>query len=157
MAWCFSTRASVATVLTTHPCVSRCLRVNGCTVISVSNNMTHVALVNIKVNTVVADGLVAMWCQDISKYEPIIAYQEYPTKWSRANQQMKGHMGSSFLSKSSYAESSKDAIHTLVYVTLKTILASRPLSVLSVCMICHKITWNIVLLPELTQCGLVMP
>ena len=26
MAWCFSTRASVATVLTTHPCVSRCLR-----------------------------------------------------------------------------------------------------------------------------------
>ena len=29
MAWCFSTRASVATVLITHPCVSRCLRVNG--------------------------------------------------------------------------------------------------------------------------------
>ena len=28
MAWCFSTRASVATVLTTHTCVSRCLRVN---------------------------------------------------------------------------------------------------------------------------------
>ena len=28
MAWCFSTRASVATVLTTHPCISRCLRVN---------------------------------------------------------------------------------------------------------------------------------
>ena len=28
MAWCFSTRASVATVLTTHPCVSRCLRIN---------------------------------------------------------------------------------------------------------------------------------
>ena len=28
MAWCFSTRASVATVLTTHPYVSRCLRVN---------------------------------------------------------------------------------------------------------------------------------
>ena len=28
MAWCFSTRASVATVLTTHSCVSRCLRVN---------------------------------------------------------------------------------------------------------------------------------
>ena len=28
MAWCFSIRASVATVLTTHPCVSRCLRVN---------------------------------------------------------------------------------------------------------------------------------
>ena len=27
MAWCFSIRASVATVLTTHPCVSRCLRV----------------------------------------------------------------------------------------------------------------------------------
>ena len=27
MAWCFSTRASVATVLTTHPCVCRCLRV----------------------------------------------------------------------------------------------------------------------------------
>ena len=25
MAWCFSTRASVATVLTTHPCVSWCL------------------------------------------------------------------------------------------------------------------------------------
>ena len=25
MAWCFSTRASVATVLTMHPCVSRCL------------------------------------------------------------------------------------------------------------------------------------
>ena len=25
MAWCFSTRASVATVLTTHPCVARCL------------------------------------------------------------------------------------------------------------------------------------
>ena len=28
MAWCFSIRASVAMVLTTHPCVSRCLRVN---------------------------------------------------------------------------------------------------------------------------------
>ena len=28
MTWCFSTRASVAAVLTTHPCVSRCLRVN---------------------------------------------------------------------------------------------------------------------------------
>ena len=27
VAWCFSTRASVATVLTTHPCVSRCLLV----------------------------------------------------------------------------------------------------------------------------------
>ena len=27
MAWCLSTRASVATVLTMHPCVSRCLRV----------------------------------------------------------------------------------------------------------------------------------
>ena len=27
MAWCFSTKASVATVLTTHPCVSQCLRV----------------------------------------------------------------------------------------------------------------------------------
>ena len=27
MAWCFSTRASVATMLTTHPCISRCLRV----------------------------------------------------------------------------------------------------------------------------------
>ena len=27
MVWCFSTGASVATVLTTHPCVSRCLRV----------------------------------------------------------------------------------------------------------------------------------
>ena len=27
MAWCFSTRASVARVLTTHPCISRCLRV----------------------------------------------------------------------------------------------------------------------------------
>ena len=29
MAWCFSTRASVATVLNKHPCVSRCVRVNG--------------------------------------------------------------------------------------------------------------------------------
>ena len=29
MAWCFSTRASVAMVLTMHPCVSRCLRVKG--------------------------------------------------------------------------------------------------------------------------------
>ena len=28
MAWCFCTRASVATVLITHPCVSSCLRVN---------------------------------------------------------------------------------------------------------------------------------
>ena len=27
MAWCFSTRASVATVVTTRPCVSRCLKV----------------------------------------------------------------------------------------------------------------------------------
>ena len=27
MAWCFSTRASVAMVLTMHPCVSQCLRV----------------------------------------------------------------------------------------------------------------------------------
>ena len=30
MAWCFSTRASVATLLTTHPCVSRCSRVKLC-------------------------------------------------------------------------------------------------------------------------------
>ena len=29
MAWCFSTRASIATVLTTHPCASWCLRVKG--------------------------------------------------------------------------------------------------------------------------------
>ena len=29
MAWCVSSRASVATVLTTHPCVSQCLRANG--------------------------------------------------------------------------------------------------------------------------------
>ena len=28
MAWCFSTRVSVAIVLNTYPCVSRCLRVN---------------------------------------------------------------------------------------------------------------------------------
>ena len=35
MAWCFSTRASVATALTTHPCVSRCLRVKQCDYISV--------------------------------------------------------------------------------------------------------------------------
>ena len=28
MAWCFSNRASVATVLTTHPCVSQCLGFN---------------------------------------------------------------------------------------------------------------------------------
>ena len=28
MSWCFSTRASVATVLSTHPCVSSCLWVN---------------------------------------------------------------------------------------------------------------------------------
>ena len=28
MTWCFSTRASGAAVLTTHPCVSLCLRVN---------------------------------------------------------------------------------------------------------------------------------
>ena len=28
MTWCFSTRALVATVLTMHPCVSLCLRVN---------------------------------------------------------------------------------------------------------------------------------
>ena len=28
MAWCFSTRASVATVLITHSCISRCLCVN---------------------------------------------------------------------------------------------------------------------------------
>ena len=28
MAWCFSTRTSVATVLTTHPCVSQCWGVN---------------------------------------------------------------------------------------------------------------------------------
>ena len=27
MTWCFSTRASVTTVLTTHPCISWCLRV----------------------------------------------------------------------------------------------------------------------------------
>ena len=27
MAWCFGTRASVATVLTMHPCISQCLRV----------------------------------------------------------------------------------------------------------------------------------
>ena len=28
MAWCFSTRTSVVTMLTKHPCVSRCLSVN---------------------------------------------------------------------------------------------------------------------------------
>ena len=30
MTWCFSTSASVATVLTTYPCLSRSLRVKGC-------------------------------------------------------------------------------------------------------------------------------
>ena len=29
MTWCFSTRASVATVLTRHPCISQCLKVKG--------------------------------------------------------------------------------------------------------------------------------
>ena len=28
MAWCFSTRAAIATVLSMHPCISRCLWVN---------------------------------------------------------------------------------------------------------------------------------
>ena len=41
MAWCFSTRASVATVLTTHPCVSRCLRVNWSYSIIHSLNRCH--------------------------------------------------------------------------------------------------------------------
>ena len=40
MAWCFSTRASVATVLTTHPCVSWCLRVN---TVRLRQNSHHVA------------------------------------------------------------------------------------------------------------------
>ena len=35
MAWCFSTRASVATELTTHPCISRCLGVNMSILLSV--------------------------------------------------------------------------------------------------------------------------
>ena len=30
MAWCFSTRASVATVLSKHPCISSCFWVNNC-------------------------------------------------------------------------------------------------------------------------------
>ena len=30
MAWCFSTRASVATVLSVNPCISSCLGVNPC-------------------------------------------------------------------------------------------------------------------------------
>ena len=37
LAWCFSTRASVATVLTMYPCASRCLRVNGLWVYSISH------------------------------------------------------------------------------------------------------------------------
>ena len=37
MVWCFSTRASVATVLTTHPCLSRCLWVK-CIVSTVSTS-----------------------------------------------------------------------------------------------------------------------
>ena len=42
MAWCFSTRASVATVLTMHPCVSWCLRFNYITII-----MKHMIMWNI--------------------------------------------------------------------------------------------------------------
>ena len=38
MAWCFSTRASEATVLTTHPCVFRCLRVN---TLRLAQNISH--------------------------------------------------------------------------------------------------------------------
>ena len=40
MARCFSTRASVATVLTTHPCVSRCWRVKRC------DTVTRIGIVN---------------------------------------------------------------------------------------------------------------
>ena len=36
MAWCFSTRASVTTVLTMHPCVSRCLRVKMITILKLN-------------------------------------------------------------------------------------------------------------------------
>ena len=42
MAWCFSTRASVATVLTTHPCVSRCLGVNRKLYIIIEENVFEI-------------------------------------------------------------------------------------------------------------------
>ena len=45
MAWCFSTRASVATVLTRHPCVSWCLRVN---TLKLRQNGSHFADENLK-------------------------------------------------------------------------------------------------------------
>ena len=41
MAWCFSTRASVATALTTHPRVSRCLGVNSSISLSVEVLEAH--------------------------------------------------------------------------------------------------------------------
>ena len=40
MACCFSTRASVAAVLTTHPCVSRCLRVKHIVVVKMATSST---------------------------------------------------------------------------------------------------------------------
>ena len=41
MARCFSTKASVGTVLTTHPCVSRCLRVKQQTISSANVDQVH--------------------------------------------------------------------------------------------------------------------
>ena len=41
MTWCFSTRASVATVLTMHLCISRCLRVNTCMKLHTAPLVSH--------------------------------------------------------------------------------------------------------------------
>ena len=50
MAWCFGTRASVATVLITHPCVSSCLGVYchlcGCDYVQSDRLITHSFLIN---------------------------------------------------------------------------------------------------------------
>ena len=53
MPWCFSTMASVATVLTTHPCVSRCLRLT-----QSANNPETVSL--------------AWRHHDVFRYKPIV-------------------------------------------------------------------------------------
>ena len=70
MTWCFSTRASEAAVLTMHPCVSRCLRVNRLTLRTIAwvimyiyndfsnfqviynNHMNHIEDLQMRVNII---------------------------------------------------------------------------------------------------------
>ena len=67
MAWCFSTRASVTTVLTTHPCVSRCLRVKQCFhhcsygMMSLQQPLRHTMIIKLQYNNLIISIRIKYW------------------------------------------------------------------------------------------------